>query len=94
MQILQKELHSTKRINRKKKLTKKMNTYNEKRPVQVDRWFPSSKTCSHCGHIHKKLRLSDRIYLCPKCGHTMDRDQQAAQNIVKEAKRMLLNAAF
>ena len=65
-----------------------------KQLVKVDRWFPSSKTCSHCGHIHKELRLSDRIYLCPKCGHTMDRDQQAAQNIVKEAKRMLLNAAF
>ena len=65
-----------------------------KQLVKVDRWFPSSKTCSHCGHNHKELRLSDRIYLCPKCGHTMDRDQQAAQNIVKEAKRMLLNAAF
>ena len=65
-----------------------------KQLVKVDRWFPSSKTCSHCDHIHKELKLSDRIYLCPKCGHTMDRDRQAAQNIVKEAKRMLLNAAF
>ena len=56
--------------------------------VKVDRWFPSSKTCITCGHIHKELRLSDRTYLCPVCGHAMDRDEQAAKNILNEAKRM------
>lgn len=61
--------------------------------VKIDRWFPSSKTCSCCGHVHKELKLSDRTYLCPKCGHTMDRDLQAAQNILKEAKRMLTENA-
>ena len=56
--------------------------------VKVDRWFPSSKTCIACGHIHKELKLSDRTYLCPVCGHVMNRDEQAAKNILHEAKRM------
>ena len=56
--------------------------------VKVDRWFPSSKTCIACGHIHKELKLSDRTYLCPVCGHAMNRDKQAAKNILNEAKRM------
>lgn len=57
--------------------------------VRVSRWFPSSKTCISCGHIHKELSLSDRTYVCPICGHVMDRDHQAAKNILKEAWRML-----
>ena len=43
---------------------------------QVDRFFPSSKTCSQCGCIHKNLKLSDRIFECPSCGFTIDRDFQ------------------
>ena len=57
--------------------------------IKVDKWFPSSKTCMHCGHIHKELKLSDRTYICPKCGHVMDRDHQAAVNIDEEGLRML-----
>ena len=48
---------------------------------QVDRFFPSSKTCSHCGCIHKNLKLSDRIFECPECGFTTDRDFNAAMNL-------------
>ena len=48
---------------------------------QVDRFFPSSKTCSHCGCIHKGLKLSDRIFECPSCGFTTDRDFNAAVNL-------------
>lgn len=48
---------------------------------QVDRFFPSSKTCSHCGCIHKNLKLSDRIFECPSCGFTIDRDFNAAMNL-------------
>ena len=48
---------------------------------QVDRFFPSSKTCSHCGCIHKGLKLSDRIFECPSCGFTIDRDFNAAMNL-------------
>lgn len=58
--------------------------------IFVDKWFPSSKTCCHCGHIHKDLKLSERIYLCPVCGHVMDRDYQAAVNIREEALRIFL----
>lgn len=48
---------------------------------QADRFFPSSKTCSHCGCIHKGLKLSDRIFECPSCGFTIDRDFNAAMNL-------------
>jgi transposase, IS605 orfB family len=48
---------------------------------QVDRFFPSSKTCSHCGCVHKGLKLSDRIFECPSCGFTIDRDFNAAVNL-------------
>ncbi|MQA08980.1 MAG: IS200/IS605 family element transposase accessory protein TnpB [Pseudonocardiaceae bacterium] len=50
--------------------------------VQVaDRWFPSSKTCSGCGVVRAKLRLSERIYTCKACGTSMDRDLNAARNL-------------
>lgn len=47
----------------------------------IDRWYPSSKTCSHCGHIHKGLELSDRWWRCPSCQSVNDRDENAAINI-------------
>jgi putative transposase len=46
--------------------------------VLADQWFPSSKTCHNCGHIHKELKLSDRTYNCPHCGTVIDRDLNAA----------------
>lgn len=52
--------------------------------LRVDKWFPSSKTCLHCGHVKHDLKLNDRTYICPKCGHVMDRDYQAACNIREE----------
>ena len=60
--------------------------------IRVDKWFPSSKKCLHCGHIHKELKLSDRTYICPKCGHEIDRDYQAAQNIDNEGLRIFIEA--
>ena len=48
--------------------------------IQVDKFYPSSKTCSCCGNIKKDLRLSDRIYKC-ECGNVIDRDYQAALNL-------------
>ena len=59
--------------------------------IRVDKWFPSSKTCCHCGHIHNELKLKDRTYICPKCGHVMDRDYQAAVNIDREGLRILID---
>jgi len=49
--------------------------------VVVDRWFPSSKTCSRCGCIKDDLTLSDRVYHCNECGFEIDRDQNAALNL-------------
>ena len=53
--------------------------------VQVDRFYPSSKTCSNCGCIKKDLKLSDRIYKCSECGLEIDRDFNAALNLEKYA---------
>lgn len=50
--------------------------------VQVPRFFPSSKTCHSCGHIKKDLKLKDRVYICPECGYTEDRDYNAALNLM------------
>ena len=50
----------------------------------IDRFFPSSKKCSHCGHIKSDLTLRDRVYNCDSCGSSMDRDLNAALNILKE----------
>ena len=47
----------------------------------VDRWYPSSKTCSNCGRVKAKLSLSERTYRCDGCGLVMDRDLNAAINI-------------
>ena len=47
----------------------------------ADLFFPSSKTCSNCGHIHTDLQLKDRIYVCPVCGHVIDRDLNASINL-------------
>mgnify|MGYP004640542161 FL=1 len=57
--------------------------------IRVDRWYPSSKTCGHCGYINKDLKLEDRVYVCPECGHVMSRDKNAATNILKEGFRIL-----
>lgn len=48
----------------------------------VDRWFASSKTCSKCGRVKAKLSLSERVFHCDACGLTMDRDLNAAVNIL------------
>ena len=48
----------------------------------VDRWYPSSKTCSNCGSVKAKLSLSERTYTCGNCGLVIDRDLNAAINIM------------
>jgi putative transposase len=47
----------------------------------VDRWFPSSKTCNHCGHVLESLSLETRYWRCPSCSSLNDRDDNAAKNI-------------
>jgi putative transposase len=50
--------------------------------IVIDRWFPSSKTCSACGHLLASLSLSTRHWTCPACGTRHDRDINAAKNIL------------
>lgn len=59
----------------------------------VNRWYPSSKTCSRCGHVKHDLTLADRTYVCPQCGLTIDRDLNAAINIREEYARNRKEAA-
>lgn len=47
----------------------------------VDRFYPSSKTCHNCGCVKHDLKLSERVYKCPDCGFTIDRDLNAALNL-------------
>ena len=51
----------------------------------VDRFYPSSKTCSNCGEI-QEISLSERVYMCKKCDYTADRDLNASQNLEKYAR--------
>ena len=49
--------------------------------VYIDQWYPSSKTCSGCGHVLENLDLSVRQWRCPSCKRVNDRDENASQNI-------------
>ncbi|HEX7163998.1 MAG TPA: IS607 family element RNA-guided endonuclease TnpB [Trebonia sp.] len=51
----------------------------------ADRWYPSSKTCSSCGRRKPSLTLKERVFACESCGHTEDRDVNAARNLLKLA---------
>ena len=50
---------------------------------KIDRFYPSSKTCT-CGYVNKGLTLNDRVWTCPNCGQTHDRDLLAANNILRQ----------
>lgn len=52
--------------------------------IIIDRFYPSSKTCHNCGYIYKDLKLSNREWICPHCKSKIDRDYNAAQNILDE----------
>ena len=48
----------------------------------IDRWFPTTKLCTNCGTYNDNLKLSDRKFVCPKCGITDSRDIHAAKNMI------------
>lgn len=56
--------------------------WNDKTVIHSDKWFASSKTCSVCGFKNKDLMLHERSWECPNCGKKLDRDQNAAENLV------------
>ena len=60
-----------------------------KRLIKIDRYYPSSKICSICGHIHTELKLSEREWVCSNCGVKHNRDYNAAKNIKKEGLILL-----
>ena len=55
--------------------------------LKIDKWFPSSKTCSKCGNVKEELKLSERSYKCECCGIEIDRDYNAALNIKNIGKK-------
>ena len=57
--------------------------------VIIDRYFPSSKTCNCCGNVKEELKLSERKYHCSSCWETLDRDINAAKNILKQGLQQL-----
>jgi putative transposase len=57
-------------------------------PVEVDRFFPSTKTCSRCGH-QRTIGLDERIYVCYNCGLIIDRDFNSSCAIEHEAHHIL-----
>lgn len=61
-----------------------------KRLIKIDKWYPSSKTCSCCGSIKETLELSERTYICEGCGMVLDRDINASINIKNEGKRLAI----
>jgi putative transposase len=66
----------------RRQLTYKCQLYGSKLVV-VDRWFPSSKTCSNCGIKKETLSLGERVFECSHCGFKIDRDLNAAINLSK-----------
>ena len=74
-------------------LTYKAKWY-DRNVISVDRWFPSSKTCSSCGYKNSGLTLQDREWVCPVCGAHHDRDLNAAINIKNEGLKKQLGMSL
>ena len=62
--------------------------WNNKQIVKINRFYPSSKTCCECGWINQDLNLSIREWTCEN-GHVLDRDLNAAKNILKEGLKII-----
>ena len=59
--------------------------WNDKEVIVIDRFYPSSKTCSCCDHIKESLSLDERTWTCSKCNTIHDRDVNASKNILRRA---------
>ena len=49
--------------------------------IEANKWFASSKTCNICGYVNKDLTISERSWICPRCGTEHQRDENAAKNL-------------
>ena len=65
--------------------------FNNCTVVKSNRFYPSSKTCNHCGYVNQSLTLKDRKWICPDCGTEIVRDQNAAQNLRDNAINLLVD---
>ena len=65
--------------------------FNNCTVVKSNRFYPSSKTCNHCGYVNQSLTLKDRTWTCPNCGTEVIRDQNAAQNLRDNAINLLVD---
>ena len=65
--------------------------FNNCAVVKSSRFYPSSKTCNHCGYVNQNLTLKDRKWTCPNCGTEIIRDQNAAQNLRDNAINLLVD---
>ena len=72
-----------------RQLTYKAGWYGRK-VVKIDRYFPSSKTCNHCGYINEGLTLDQREWECPRCQENLDRDFNASLNILKQGSNLIV----
>jgi putative transposase len=75
-------------LNRFKNIMLYKADWYDRTVIEVDRWFPSSKLCSNCGYKNNSLKLSDREWICAKCGKVHDRDFNAAKNIENEGYKI------
>lgn len=81
---LSEQIHEAKFFEFRRQLEYKCK-WNNINLIIADRWYPSSKICSNCGHKKTKLSLSERTYICENCGNIIDRDLNAAINLKKLA---------
>jgi putative transposase len=72
-----------------RQLTYKAEWYGRK-IIKIDRYFPSSKTCSHCGYVNDNLTLNMREWNCPRCQTNLDRDLNASQNILRQGLNLTI----
>ena len=63
-------------------------SYKAQQHIKADRFYPSTKMCSRCGHVRDSITLDERIYVCPQCGLSIDRDLNAAINLMNYAGRV------
>ena len=81
--LVRKGVHNSCMSEILRQLKYKCNNY-----IEVDKYFPSSKTCSNCHSLKADLELSDRVYTCQSCGLKIDRDLNAALNLRQEGFRI------
>ena len=56
--------------------------------IEADKWFASSKTCNICGYVNKDLTISERSWICPRCGEEQSRDENEAKNLNAVANKL------